>query len=233
LLPRDILVAPLSTIDIERLQKGLDEYDVITVGPSSLRDYKGQQELLDHLAELYRFSRRQQNILREWLKHGGVLWVEFGISVQGYEWIRNRKAYDPPLPSLRGFTIFGYPTKPILLSGKKRKPFTVDPVRYSFRDKSRHPATTRSEHLAVTESALKTIYPIINSGRESLVTDGKRVYASLVRYGDGSIVSTLPFDAGDPGSDNESFKLSVLERLFGSHTGNEISEKSRHQSKVH
>ena len=88
LLPRDILVAPLSTIDIERLQKGLDEYDVITVGPSSLRDYKGQQELLDHLAEIYRFSRRQQNILREGLKHGGVLWVYLCKATSGFVTVR-------------------------------------------------------------------------------------------------------------------------------------------------
>lgn len=213
-LPAGFTSAPLSALNIENLQQGLGRIDVVAVAQSSFQDFAGETELLDHLAAVHRYSPRQREILKNWVQRGGILWVEFGVSVLGQEWIRTRNGRHPSPPSLNRFTVFGYPTQATVLRGKPRAKFVVDAVRHEFRNISRHPAMTGVARLAVTENAVATVYPVIAGVGRVLVTDGRKVYARVVPYGAGRIVSTLPFDGGDPKSDNEGFKLAVLEWLL-------------------
>jgi hypothetical protein len=210
------VIAPLAEVDIWGLRDHPRQYDIITVGPASFREYSGRKELLDQLTTTHGLTKEKAEVLTDWLRTGGILWVEFGVFIQGYEWIRSNAQKVPALPDLAGFTIFGLPTHCFVFEAERSGAFTIMPAVFSFHNEAQHPATADIRQLKLRQSDLKTIYPIINGeAGESLVRDGNKVYATVVPFGDGKIISTLPFDRWDAESDGEKYRINLLEWLAG------------------
>jgi hypothetical protein len=210
------VIASLAEMDIWELRDHPRQYDIITIGPVSFRQYSGKKELLEQLATTHGLSKEKAEVLTNWVKTGGVVWVEFGIFIQGYEWIRSGTRQVPSLPDLSGFTIFGLPTHTFAFEAKRTEAFAVEPVVFSFQNTAKHPATADITSLKLRQSDLKTVYPIINAGPgEPLVRDGDKVYATVVPLGEGRIISTLPFDRWDVESDGEKYRINLCEWLAG------------------
>lgn len=209
-------IAPLAEVDIWELRHHPRRYDIITIGPISFKQYSGRKELLDHLATTHGLTKEKAEVLMNWVKTGGVVWIEFGVFIQGYEWIRNDAKRLPPLPDLRGFTIFGLPTHTFVFEAKRRGAFAIEPAVFSFHNEAQHAATADIRMLKLIQSDLKTTYPIINADQgEALVREGEKVYATIVGFGQGKIISTLPFDEWDVETDGEKYRINLFEWLAG------------------
>jgi hypothetical protein len=207
-------IAPLAEVDIWELRDHPRQYDIITIGPVSFREYSGRKELLDQLTTTHGLTKEKAKVLTDWLRTGGVLWVEFGVFIQGYEWIRSGMQKTPSLPDLAAFTIFGLPTHTFVFEAERSGAFTIEPAVISFHNTAQHAATADIRALTLRQSDLKTVYPIINAEPgEALVRDGDKVYATVVPFGEGKIISTLPFDRWDIESDGEKYRINLLEWL--------------------
>ena len=210
------VIVPLAGVDIWDLRDHPRRYDIITIGPVTLREYRGRKELLEQLAATHGLTREKAEVLTNWVKTGGVLWIEFGVFIQGYEWIRSGTRSSPPLPDLAGFTMFGLPTHPFVFEAKRAEAFAIEATVFSFQNMAKHPATADITALKLRQSDLKTAYAIVDAGPgEPLVRDGDKVYATVAPLGEGRIISTLPFERWDVESDGEKYRINLLEWLAG------------------
>jgi hypothetical protein len=210
-------VAPLAAVDVWDLRDHPRRHDILTVGPVPVTDYDGSRELLDQLASTHGLTRDKAAVLTSWIRAGGVLWVEFGVFVQGHEWVRRSSGDRLRAPDLSGFTVFGLPTRPVTFEARRAGAFAIEPVVAIVRNEPRHPATADIATLRVVQAELEAVYPVVEPvpPADALVRDGGRVYATIVPLGDGWIVSGVPFDASDPGSDGEKYRINLGEWLAG------------------
>jgi len=211
------VVVPLAAVDVWELRHRPRQYDIITVGPVPLGQYSGRKELLDQLTTTHGLTKDKAAVLTSWVRTGGVVWIEFGVSIQGQEWIRSNDVKKiPPLPDLTGFTVFGLPTRTHVFEARRTGAFTIEPVVYAFRNEAQHPATADVKVLKLVQQDLKSGYPIVDAGQgEALVQEADRVYATVVALGQGKLVSALPFDRWDVESDGEKLRINLAEWLQG------------------
>ncbi len=211
------IVAPLGAVDLWELRDHPRRYDIITIGSVPASEYRGSKELLDQLATTHGLTREKAAVLTSWVRSGGVVWVEFGVFVQGHEWVRRNGADRVPAPDLSGFTIFGHPTRPVSFRGRRTGAFAVEPVVSIVHNEQEHGAAADIRTLRVVQAELETVYPIIvpTPPAEAVVREGGRVYATVVPLGQGKIVSSVPFDASDVQSDGEKYRINLVEWLGG------------------
>jgi hypothetical protein len=209
-------VAPLAKVDIWELRHHPRKYDIVSIGPVSYQQYSGRKELLGDLAKTHGLTKEKGEVFMSWVKTGGVVWIQFGIFVQGHEWIRSNAKKLPPPPDLNGFTIFGLPTHTFVFEARRRGAFSIEPKVYSFHNEAHHEAMADVKTLKLVQSDLKTIYPIIDADQgKALVLEGEQVYATVIELGQGKIISTLPFDKWDVESDGEKYRINLAEWLAG------------------
>jgi hypothetical protein len=209
-------VAPLAEVDLWELRHHPMQYDIITIGPVALRQWTGRKELLDHLAATHGLTPEKRQVLLNWVQTGGVVWAEFGIFVQGHEWIRGDQRTLPALPDLAGFTIFGLPTRARVFEARRTAPFTIEPRVFSFQNAAPHVATSDIKSLTLTQVDLRTVYPIVDApAAEPLVQEAGQTYATVAALGQGKLISSLPFDQWNSETDGEKYRINLLEWLAG------------------
>ncbi len=81
-----INAADIKDVDFWKLRDYPFILDVIYVKPIWLENYKYvSKDLFENICYSYNISKREQAVLKWWLKNGGVLWVESGIYATGFE----------------------------------------------------------------------------------------------------------------------------------------------------
>lgn len=209
-------ITPLAQVDVWDLRYHPRRHAVITVGPVSLREWSGRSELLDHLGATHGLTPDKAVILTNWVRSGGVIWVEFGVFQQGHEWIRNPEQELPPLPTLQGFTIFGLPTRPLVFEARRTTALTIEPVVFTITNEASHAVSGDIKVLRLVQADLRTVYAVVTGDDAApLIAQGNRVYASVVPFGAGKIVSGVPFEAWDPETDGEKYRVNLREWLAG------------------
>ena len=210
-------IAPLAAVDVWELRDHPRRYDVITIGPVPVSQYTGRKELLDDLAVTHGLTKEKADVFTNWVKTGGIVWIEYGVVVQGYEWTRGgARDAGPRDPDLAGFTMFGLPTHALVFEATRAGAFAVEPKTFAFRNEAQHPATVDIRSLRLIQSSPRTSYLIITGDPDdALVREGDTVYATVVGLGQGKIVSTLPFDSLDPATDGEKYRINLEEWLAG------------------
>jgi hypothetical protein len=210
-------IAPLAEVDIWELRHHPRQYDIITVGPVTFRQYSGRGELLDQLAATHGLTKEKAAILTHWVKTGGVLWSEFGVFIQGHEWVQNGDSKRlPQLPDLKNFTILGLSTRSFVFEADRRGPFSIEKKVYTLKNEAQHISTADIKVLKLVQFDLEAIYPVIAVDRgTALVQEGGAAYATVTPFGQGKIVSTLPFDQWDAESDGEKLRINLKEWLAG------------------
>lgn len=210
-----LTIAPLADVDIWDLRFHPRRYDIITIGPLSVRQFSGRKELLEDLAAPYGVSREKAQVLTNWVKSGGIVWIEFGVFIQRYEVLQQEEGEPSSLPNLTGFTIFGLPTRAFVFAAQRRDSVTFLPRTYSFHNEARHEVSADIQRVQLVQSDVQTVYPIIDSAEGELIRERGNVYARVVNFGEGKIVSMVPFDDADVDADGEKFRLNLREWLAG------------------
>jgi hypothetical protein len=210
------VVASLAEVDVWELRNHPRRYDIITIGPVTISRYRDRTELLDQLVATERLTADKANVLLNWALTGGMIWVEFGVTIQGHEWVNRDTRTLPPLPDLTGFTIFGLPTHTVTFEAKRTGRFTFEPAVFGIGNESKHPATADIKSLQLVQSDFKTAFVVLDAAPEgALVFDGTQVYATVVPFGQGRIVSTVPFDQWAVDTDGEKYRINLAEWLGG------------------
>jgi hypothetical protein len=103
-----------------------------------------------------------------------------------------------------------------VFEAERRGPFSIERKVYTFQNEARHATSADIKTLKLVQSDLTAIYPIVGADRSSpVVQERERVYATVAAFGDGKVVSTLPFDPWDPESDGEKLRINLTEWLAG------------------
>lgn len=209
-------IAPLAEVDVWDLRHHPRQVDVITIGPVAIREWSGRMELLDHLAATHGLTREKAEVLTNWVRSGGVVWVEFGVFVQGHEWALTQGRRLPPLPDLSSFKMFGLPTRSFMFEARRTGAFRIEPAIITVRNEAQHEATSDVRTLKLVQAEVKTVYTVLApEAGQALVREGDRVYATVASLGQGRIVSTLPFDRWDVETDGEKYRINLAEWLAG------------------
>jgi hypothetical protein len=214
-LRAQLRIAPLVEVDIWDLRFYPRRYDIITLGPVSIRQFSGRKELLENLATTHGMTKDKAQILINWVKSGGMVWIEYGVFVQRYELIQQEERAIITLPDLTGFTIFGLPTRAFIFEAQVHGTVAVEPRLYSFRNEAQHEVSADIHRVQLLQSDVQTLYPIIDSTEGELIREQDNVYARVVNFGEGKIISTVPFETWDVEADGEKFRINLLEWLGG------------------
>lgn len=196
-------------------------YDIIYVKPLWIGDFSLRSEdFLKDLSYTYNVSFRELNILKNWIKNGGVLWIESAIYISSYDVSLNRltrKRLAILFKKLKRMTIFGKKVDMFVLRAKLIDKFHTKPLNKTvvvLKSFSEQPNLLRGIHrLKLSQYDYLGAYFAVR-GKPIIKYNGK-VYASYIDYGKGKIITTVPFDFLDVHYDGELYRWNLLMWLMG------------------
>ena len=209
---------PFEKADYWRMRWDPYIYDFIYIKPIWIGNFSlKSDDLLENLAINYNVSDEEVRILKDWLKQGGVLWIESAIFVSSYDMELNKI-------DMKKLLNFAYKLKKCKLFGKNLKVFIFRTTRV---DKF-HTKTLIKEIEVSKNSLSPKVKEILNDINKLLliqddyigiyftvdgtpiVTDGKKTYSSYINYGKGKVITTAPFDFLNVHYDGELYRWNLL-----------------------
>ncbi len=202
----------LDEVDIWSLQLSPKLLDVIYIKAIWIDDYKEMgNDLFGNICYTYNLSNGHQEILKEWIRQGGVFWIENGIYSTGSELGPEKK-----ISSTQNFLGREVSLSHYTLDESVNKESIV----YDRLHTTSSFETIRSLRLDLTRAS-QTFFII--KGKDQIVSSDKQSILSIADYGEGKIVSMLPFDAYDAYRDGELLRWELLKTLDKAHVLEEIS----------
>ncbi len=198
----DLRSSSLDKVDIWSLQLAPKLLDVIYIKAIWIEDYKDvSDDLFVNLCYTYNLSDGQQEILKEWIKQGGMFWVENGVYSTGSEIGPERR-----------------------LSQKQRfLGREVKSVHYSLSDTvnkesivfDRLDTTASFDNIRSLQLDLKRASQtfFIIEGEDHIKNSAGQTMLSIAKYGKGNIVSMLPVESYDAYRDGEILRWQLLKTL--------------------
>ncbi len=198
----DLRSSSLDKVDVWSLERDPKQLDVIYTRAIWIEDYKNiSDDLFVNICYSYNLSDEQQEVLKAWIRQGGVFWLENGIYATG-----NEIGLKIDLPEKQKFLDFE------VTSTRHRLSKTADKSTMVF-------------NRLQTASELDDIHSLqLNLDRAdqtSFIVDGKgmiedeagKTVLSLTQFGEGKIVSMFPFESYDAYRDGELLRWDLLELL--------------------
>ncbi len=191
-------------------------YDIIYVKPLWIGDFSFKSEdFLKDLSYTYNVSFRELNILKNWIKNGGVLWIESAIYISSYDVALNRlnrSRLSRLFRKIRRIKILGQKVNTFALRARMIDKFHTKPLNKTVvisKSLSKQPNLLRGIHrLKLTQYDYLGAYFTVR-GKQIIKYNGK-VYASYINYGKGKIITTIPFDFLDVHYDGELYRWNLL-----------------------
>lgn len=181
-------------VNYSDLEKNFNSIDIIYTKKIWVNQYKQHSnELFVNLCDSYRLSYRQQNILKQWIKNGGIFWIENGLYGIGDD-----------------FDILPKKTKDLKFLDFNVSEYIFDTSKeIVFDDIQRVKQLENIKSLKMKVTDKKQINFIID-GSVLISSDTKKLLC-LNRYGKGKILSMLPFEFTDLNKDGELLRWKLLD----------------------
>ena len=195
--------------------------DVIYVKPIWLENFKYvSKDLFENICYSYNISKREQEILKWWIKNGGIFWVESGIYATGFENIHrdgtiNLKAIKRRVYKLtNGLHFLEFPVKTSVYLQKSKELTTYRENIVTF------------NRLRIRDNFLKSVkvlqiklnHPIealFSISYKPVIRDGAgRPLLSITPYAGGKIIFLFPFEYVDSYKDGELLRWKLLEYIY-------------------
>lgn len=206
----------IEEVDFWKLRDEPKSVDYIYVLPLWMKDYrKLTNDLFANICYSYNLSEEQQQILKDWIAQGGKLWVEFGVFSTKYDLFnRNGEIAQTRIhrllrSDLAGLRFLDTSYRTFLLRSKN-----LDFINYQSTCKAFEVDQKRSKlegirRLRVDIDNYLENYIVLDG--EALVVDRSgRTLVSLKSYGNGYIISLLPFEYKDAYFDGELLRWKLL-----------------------
>ncbi len=207
----------LKAADIWKLRNDGSLYDVIYTNPLWIGDLPiKENDLLKNIAYSSNISEEQFKVLENWIKEGGILWIESAIFISSYDYNLNN-FNDQKLKELtekiRAMTIFG--NKVYVRTSKARRidEFNTEKLSVVVSPEENILKHVKSLDFGINRLLLEQtdyIGMYITIDGEPIVKSGDAVYASYINYGKGKIITLAPFDFKNVYYDGELLRLNLL-----------------------
>lgn len=206
----------IRNVDFWQLRDAPQTLDYIYIKPLWIKEYrKLTNDLLANICYSYNLSEEEQEILKEWIRQGGKLWVEFGLFSTRYDQfnrngeIAQRKIAATIHNDLNGLRFLGNTFHIYTFRAKN-----LDFINYKSTYKAFTIDTTRSKLKGIRrlrldiDNFIQT--QVVISGEPLVVDKYGRTLVSIKKYGNGYIISLLPFEYKDAYYDGELLRWKLL-----------------------
>jgi hypothetical protein len=221
--PRTWKAESIRNVDFWKLRDNPSLYDVIYVTPLWVGDLKtSRKDLLSSLAYSLNIPGEQVEILREWIRRGGVLWMESVFYSSSYDYrfkTCGEERINGLARSLGAMSLFGRGLNVFPMRAKITDAFTVEKLSHEIRYHGSAKAGSVEPINAVVRSLLleQTDYLCLYVTVDGIpvIRDGNRILASYVDVGRGKVLTLAPFDFRNAYYDGELFRLTLLTWALG------------------
>lgn len=201
----------IKTADIWKLRYNRNYYDIIYVTPIWIGDFNiKEDDLIKNIALSYNIPDAQIDIIDNWVKSGGILWIESAIYISAYDYQLNKfndARVDRIIQKLKGMTLFGNKMKVQVFQANRIDEFNTERfVKEVIPDK--HAGTVQVGKMLIEQTDFIGIYLTLEG--EPIIKSGNTVYASAVNHGKGKIITLAPFDFKNVHYDGEIFRFDLL-----------------------
>ncbi len=183
----------MDKVNFWELQKNPQALDIIYTKDILLENYKNiSQDIFTNLCYAHGLSKLEQDILRQWIQNGGVLWVESSLY-----------SIDP----IRSLD-HGLKTDKFL--GKEVRFVNIPQTQKSrvYNTTNNKPYFDSIHSLELYKKRYSQICMIVDG--DSLVATPDETVVSMSRYGEGMIISLLPFEYEKLYRDGELLRWKLL-----------------------
>lgn len=204
--------------DFWRLRSDPGLYDVIYMEPLWRGEFqKRGNDLLESIACSFNIPMIQRTILEDWIRGGGILWLESAIYISTYDYRLGgykQGKLDELLAALRSMTLFDTGVGVQMLRAQRSDDFHVKPLRrelvFNKKDKPGQVVEINKKirSLLLEQNDYVGVYLTVDG--VPLVTFEDTVYARYIRVGKGLVITTAPFDFTNAYYDGELFRLALL-----------------------
>jgi len=205
----------IKNVDYWSLRNNKSLYDIIYIQPLWIGEFTlKEDDLIYNIARSFNISKEQVNILDNWVKDGGILWLESALFISSYDYKFNNfdenkiKEYIQKLKSLK---LFGNKINITTFTAKKIDEFNIEkllieivPERNSFNDE----ILKDTEKLLLEQNDYVGIYITVDG--TPIVKSGDNIFSSYVNHGKGKIITIAPFDFKNVYYDGEIFRINLL-----------------------
>jgi hypothetical protein len=205
----------ITFVDFWKLRHNQNLYDVIYITPLWIGDMSLKDaDLLKDIAFSYNISDEQLKILDNWIRGGGILWIESAIYISSYDYNLN-KLNDEKVKELAdrlgSMTLLGNKLNVFTLTARKIDEFNVEKLSLEVTpDKSEEIGKINRDvnRLLLEQPDYIGIYFTVEGN--PTIKSGDVVYASYKVYGKGKIITLVPFNFKNVQYDGEIFRLDLL-----------------------
>ena len=186
----------MDKVDYWVLQRDFKSLDIIYTKSIWINQYKQvSDDIFVNLCYAHKLSPNQQKVLLEWIRQGGILWVENGLYATGDE-------FNLVKIKSQNLKFLDFKVSQYTFENSKQVVFeNVKSIRELQKIKS----------LQLTLQKKKQINYILKG--TNLLSSSDKILLSLNKYGKGKIVSLLPFEFTSLYRDGELLRWKVLGML--------------------
>jgi len=206
----------IANVDFWKLRQQPYALDFIYVTPMWIKSFQRvSNDLFENIGYTYNLSKKEQEILKWWIKQGGVLWCEMGVYTTLYDTFKKdgtisaELAYNILKKKAYGLKFLDKPVTTYMVRGKR-----IDYVVYVNQEKSFATQASNAffkdiHHLCLESKNYIDLYYIIKGDVLLKDKSGKPLVTS-VKMGKGLIISLLPFDFEKTTCDGELLRWKLL-----------------------
>lgn len=207
----------LKSADIWRLRTDRYLYDILYTSPVWIGDLQlTGNDILKNIAYSSNISEEQFKVLDNWIKDGGILWLESAVFISSYDYNLNgfnEKKLKEITDRIGGMTILGHKVQVRTSYAKRIDEFNTEKLSMVIAPeqniiKRMKMLDRQIDNLLVEQTDYIGIYITLEG--EPLIKSGDSVYASYINYGKGKIITLAPFDFKNVHYDGELLRLDLL-----------------------
>jgi len=207
----------LQAADIWSLRHDPQMYDVIYTSPLWIGDlYLAGKDYLENIVYSHNLSEEQFKILDNWIKEGGVFWIESAVFISSYDYNLNNFNDDKLnklIEKIKAETLLGHKLRIFSSTAKRIDEFNTEKLNMVI-----SPEENLIRHIAVLDNQIKSLLIeqtdyigiYITLDGEPIIKAGDKIYASYINYGKGKIITLAPFDFKNVHYDGEMLRLDLL-----------------------
>jgi len=206
----------LDKVDFWKLRTNPFLYDFIYVLPIWVEDFKRvSNDLFKNIGYTYNLSLKEQDILKWWIKEGGILWIESSIYSTRYDTFKRNGEIDERAINRKiryktsNLHFFNRKVKTYAYKTKRIDFVNYKPMRVEFYTRSKYRYFRDIKRLKIKNSNYLSIYLLPQS--DYLLQDSRgNPLVSFVRYGKGGVVFLRDFEFVDKRFDGELLRWRLL-----------------------
>jgi len=215
-IPYRYKAAFLPDVNFYKLLSNPFLYDFIYIQPIWIENFKRvSNDLFENICYSYNLSAKEREILKWWIKQGGVLWMESGIFATGYEnYTTEIKRSDKKIlkklhKKSKNLSFLGHSIRTSHFRAKKIDLVKIDTHEVLFKHLVNHKGFKKLNTLSLQVDKFAQNYFVLDG--ENLIQDKRgTVLASQMKYGKGKVISLLPLDFTTRYYDGELFRWNLL-----------------------